>query len=67
VLICWEHKAIPGIASQILGNEVIAPRKWPGKRFDMVWVFDLHPATGTYAFTQVPQLLLPGDSPDPIE
>jgi hypothetical protein len=66
VLICWEHEAIPGIANQILGTDTIAPQEWPGTRFDMIWVFDLDPETGTYTFCQVPQLLLAGDSPDPI-
>jgi hypothetical protein len=65
VLICWEHDAIPGIANQILGNES-APQTWPGTRFDMVWVFDLDAGTGGYTFSQVPQLLLAGDSPAPI-
>lgn len=67
VLICWEHKAIPGIANQILGNDTTAPQKWPGKRYDLVWVFDLDATSGTYSFIQVPQLLLAGDSADPIQ
>lgn len=66
VLVAWEHEAIPGIANQILGNDTTAPQQWPGSRFDLVWVFDLDAVAGTYAFSQVPQLLLPGDSPDPI-
>ena len=66
VLVCWEHQAIPGIANQILGNDTTAPQKWPGSRFDMVWVFDLDASTGTYAFSQVPQQLLAEDSSDPI-
>jgi hypothetical protein len=66
VLIGWEHKHIPLIANAILGNS-LAPQKWPGTRFDMVWVFDLDAASGAYRFSQVPQLLLPGDSPDPIQ
>ena len=67
VLVAWEHKAIPGIANQILGNDTTAPQEWPGERFDLVWVFDLEPATGAYVFSQVPQQLLAGDSPDPIQ
>ncbi|MBY0574390.1 MAG: hypothetical protein K2P84_11985, partial [Undibacterium sp.] len=39
VLIAWQHQDIPAIANQILGNSS-APQKWPGDRFDMVWVFD---------------------------
>lgn len=66
VLVCWEHQDIPGIANQILGNDTTAPKSWPGSRFDLVWVFDLDASTGAYTFSQVPQLLLAGDLPDPI-
>jgi hypothetical protein len=66
VLVCWEHNGIPEIANRLLGNDTTAPQKWPGDRYDVVWVFDLDPASGTYAFSQVPQQLLAGDSPDPI-
>jgi hypothetical protein len=62
VLICWEHQAIPEIANYILGNNTTAPQQWPGQRFDLVWVFDLDTSNGQYGFTQVPQLLLEGDS-----
>jgi hypothetical protein len=64
-LICWQHKGIPLIANAILGNATTAPQKWPGDRFDVVWVFDLQPGGG-YSFSQVPQMLLKGDLPDPI-
>lgn len=64
VLISWEHGEIPALAAWILKAKT-AP-KWPGDRFDIVWVFDLDAATGTYAFNQVPQLLLAGDQPTPI-
>jgi len=66
VLISWEHERIPGIGNIILGNSTIVPRTRPAARFDVVWVFDLHPATNTYTFNQVPQLLLEGDLPFPI-
>ncbi|MFN8497991.1 MAG: hypothetical protein U0641_09060 [Anaerolineae bacterium] len=33
----------------------------PTKRFDLVWVFDLDPASGHYHFAATTQLLLPGD------
>ncbi len=65
VLVGWEHKHIPLIANAILGNTT-APQSWPGDRFDMVWVFDLEAGSSNYSFSQVPQLLLAGDQPDPI-
>lgn len=66
VLIAWEHEDIPLIANLILGNNTTTPQIWPSERFDVVWTFDLNPATGVYAFSQVPQLLLQGDLPSPI-
>lgn len=66
VLIAWEHQNVPRIANAILGNNTTVPQKWPGARFDLVWVFDLNAATGQYAFSQVPQMLLAGDLPSPI-
>jgi hypothetical protein len=66
VLICWQREYIPEIASLILGTKKVAPAIWPEERFDMVWVFDLHPSTSTYGFAQVPQKLLAGDLTTPI-
>jgi hypothetical protein len=65
VLVGWEHKHIPLVANAILGNTT-APQSWPGERFDMVWVFDLDAGSSKYSFSQVPQLLLAGDQPNPI-
>jgi hypothetical protein len=65
VLIGWHHEKIPAIANAILGNNTTAPQHWPGKRFDMVWVFELQ-GDGTWKFDQVPQMVLYGDSDEPI-
>jgi hypothetical protein len=61
VLICWEHSAIIDIANLLLGDNKSCPQKWPGNRFDIVWVFKVK--RKGWKLTQVPQLLLPGDSP----
>lgn len=64
VLIAWQRERIPAIAAHLLASSPDArkyPRVWPPECFDMVWVFDLQPATGSYLFTQVPQQLLSGD------
>jgi hypothetical protein len=63
VLIAWKHEVIPAIAQGLTSDPV--PAKWPKERFDMVWVFDLQP-NGSYRFSQVPELVLPGDLGQPI-
>jgi hypothetical protein len=63
VLISWEHKEILEIANLILGSTKASPQRWPNSRFDLVWVFDQQAGGKVWKFTQVPQLLLPGDSP----
>ena len=65
VLVCWQHKALPLIANAVAGNDTTVPQKWPGARYDVVWIFDLQ-AGGGYAFSQLPQQLLAGDLPSVI-
>ncbi len=48
-----------------MGNLDQTPQTWPDDRFDIVWVFER--ADGGWSFTQVPQLLLAGDSVDVID
>ena len=65
VLICWEHRHIPALASSfpaITGTSI--PQKWPGDRFDVIWTFTLVPGAAVvqYTFGQVPQQLLSGDN-----
>jgi len=65
VLICWEHHHIPTIASALpVVDGTAIPSAWPKHRFDVVWAFTLVPdsATAQYAFGQIPQLLLSGDT-----
>jgi hypothetical protein len=66
VLISWPHGMIPKLAKQIPlspNNQQPIPTKWPGNRFDIVWIFDTDVKNpGRYIFSQVPQLLLAGDS-----
>jgi hypothetical protein len=65
VLIAWQHENISAIAHAITGVK-IAPHNWPSERFDLVFVFTLNRADGTYGFAQVPQRLLAGDSREVI-
>lgn len=71
VLISWPHGRIPTLAKQIplsRHSKPIPKGKWPSNRFDVVWVFDYDTRSkkGGYIFSQVPQLLLDGDSSKPI-
>ncbi len=66
VLVAWEHEAIPEIANLVVGNSTTCPQKWPGSRFDLVWVFDRRKTGSGWDFAQVPQMLLSGDSKEPI-
>lgn len=64
VLIAWDHRKITKLAKTIAPNQNI-PDNWPNERFDIIFAFHLQP-DGTYSFSQVPQLLLAGDTDQPI-
>ncbi|WP_459959257.1 hypothetical protein [Nocardia sp. IFM 10818] len=64
VLICWEHQNIAAILDAMGTITPAPPKSWPANRFDIVYV--LHRTPETWTFTQLPQLLLSGDSPAPI-
>jgi hypothetical protein len=63
VLVRWEHQHIPALAQAIPTLDATAtPTKWPGERFDVIWTFALDATAGRYAFGQVSQQLLEGDT-----
>ena len=62
VLIAWQHEAISAIGASLLPVQDTPLPKWPGTRFDLAYIFDLNEPEGTYRFSQVPQLVLAGDS-----
>lgn len=64
-LVCWDHLRIPHLVQSFGVIEPPVPAAWPPERFDMVYLLT-RTSPGSYALTQVPQLLLPGDSPEPI-
>ncbi len=69
VLVSWVHPEIPDLATQLPNVTPAAPKIWPDDRYDIVWVFVKTTTSGGqtgYRFSQVPQLLLPGDSSKPI-
>jgi hypothetical protein len=63
-LVAWEHESIPAIISHLGPVTPEPPTAWPSDRFDLVWVF-ARDGDG-WRFSQVPQLLLAGDSPDSV-
>jgi hypothetical protein len=63
VLVSWEHHLIPKLVGE-LAKAPAVPGKWCDDRFDIVWVLDR--AGEAWTFSQVPQLLLAGDSKNPI-
>jgi hypothetical protein len=66
-LICWEHKAIYTIATNIkplaAGTQI---PEWPGERFDVVFSFAYDGANSEYVSSQIPQMLLHNDIAAPI-
>ncbi len=66
VLVAWEHQHIPLIARALPLRDASAVPAWPGARYDMVFVLDWDSGTQRYAFAQVPQLVLAGDSAAPF-
>lgn len=63
-LICWQHGEIPAIAAAFGQVTPAPPAAWPDNRFDLIWV--LTPRADGWTFSQIPQLLLDGDSDQPI-
>lgn len=63
-LAAWKHDGMHLIANAILRDTTTAPQHWPYGRYDLVWVFDR--LGERWTFSQLPQLLLAGDSAGPI-
>ncbi len=58
---CIVHELVKRTQSEVLQG--LPSGAWPGARYDMVFVFDRPSGVGPFTgFTQVPQMLLAGDS-----
>ena len=64
-LVAWEHESIAAIIDHLGPVSPTPPSAWPDDRFDLVWVLTAR-SGGGWDFTQVPQMLLAGDSTEPI-
>ncbi len=62
-LVAWEHKPIRDLVDALTGGAVQGPH-WSKHRFDMVLVLDREGAD--WRLSQVPQMLLAGDSTKPL-
>lgn len=60
-LVVWEHSALPKIVNA-LGSAKPKPPKTFADRYDILWRF-VPDGQGGWIFTQIPELLLPTDSP----
>jgi hypothetical protein len=58
VLVAWHHGSLPGFARALGAKPPYDP--WPETQFDRVWRIDYR--GGKPALTDLPQLLMPGDS-----
>jgi hypothetical protein len=63
-LVSWHHKSLSRIVANLGEVTPAPPHRWPRERYDLVWVF-VRVGDG-WRFTQVPQLLLPGDQRVPV-
>jgi broad specificity phosphatase PhoE len=63
-LIAWHHEALNRISRHLGQVDPNPPDYWPPDRFDVIWTFT-RDGDG-WRFSQIPQLLLPGDLPYPI-
>ena len=69
ILVAWEHNAIAGALLLAIANGQPLkglPRKWDGKRYDLVMRFDCVSSDAPWSFRQLGPCLLSGDSPEPM-
>jgi hypothetical protein len=69
VMVCWEHKAIvKTLLPNLVGNQRIdgLPKKWDGKRFDVVLRLDRAAPGAPWSFRQLFPRLFSGDSDAPL-
>jgi hypothetical protein len=59
-LVCWQHGSIPDIVNGLGCVTPAPPASWPRSRYDLVWILTRN--GDIWQFSEVPQLLLAGDS-----
>jgi hypothetical protein len=63
-VVSWHHNSIHKIVKHLGEVTPAPPRRWPHDRYDVVW--KLTRVGQGWRFEQVPQMLMPGDQPEPI-
>jgi broad specificity phosphatase PhoE len=63
-LVVWEHKKIAELVEVLTGGAA-KPHPWPENRFDVVLVLD--DADGQWRVSQIPELLLAGDTESSLD
>jgi len=70
-LVIWAHGEIPDVVGALVKAKGSCspkpPKVWSDARYDVVWVFDEAPDGKSWKFTQVPQMLMPGDKDTAIK
>jgi hypothetical protein len=66
-LVCWTHSVMPALL-RALAPHARLPDAWPDERYDLVWRFTrkLDEGRGDWRIVQIGQMLLAGDSAEPI-
>ena len=59
IIICWEHKLLMEIASELGVDE---PLDWPKKQYDRIWSLSYSKDNKLVKFQNLPERLLPADS-----
>jgi hypothetical protein len=62
VLISWRYDTLPALA-RAAGAQAV-PDEWPADCFDMIWLLERR--GDACRLVQIPQMLMPGDSAEPI-
>jgi hypothetical protein len=61
-LVCWQHENILAICKALTPPPQDLPLKWPGDRFNVIFMFERAANTQDWSFQQFAPVMLAGDS-----